>query len=139
MRLINRPCQDTDRSDMLRRLLKARAERDGRLRSSKPLSESRIRRIHAVALSALADTVPHTLPYNPAATVRPGGRRGARKVKPLLWSAPRVERWRETSEIPAPVMVWTREQCGAFLDYLTGQDDPPRPAERLFALFQLAA
>lgn len=139
MRLINRPGQDADRSDMLRRLLRARAERDGKLRSSKPLSESRVRRIHAVALSALADTVPHTLAYNPAAVVRPGGRRGARKVKPLLWTDPRVERWRETGQIPAPVMVWTRDQCGAFLDYLAGQDEPRRPPERLYALFQLAA
>ncbi len=77
MRLINRPGQDADRGDILRRLLGARAERDGRLRSSKPLPEARIRRIHAVALSALADTVPHTLPYNPAATVRPGRPNGS--------------------------------------------------------------
>lgn len=33
-------------------------------------------------------------------------------------------------------MVWTCDQCGAFLDYLAGQDDPPQPPERLYALFQ---
>jgi integrase len=39
--------------------------------------------------------------------------------------------WRETGEIPAPVMVWTQDQCGLFLDSIGG--------ERLYALFHLAA
>ena len=38
---------------------------------------------------------------------------------------------RETGEIPAPVMVWTRDHCGAFLDSIE--------AERLYSLFELAA
>jgi integrase len=139
MRLINRPGQDAERGELLRRLLAARSERDGRRISTRPLSEARIKRIHAVALSALADAVPHTLPYNPAAAVKPGGKRGGRKLRPLLWTAPRVERWRQTGEIPAPVMVWTAAQCGAFLDSLGATDDPPRAAERLYALFHVAA
>jgi hypothetical protein len=92
MRLINRHGQDDDQSDLLRRLLKARSERDGKRISSRPLSEARIKRIHAVALSALSDAVPQTLPHNPAASVKPGGKRGARKVRPLLWTEARVER-----------------------------------------------
>jgi integrase len=56
-----------------------------------------------------------------------------------LWTAPRVERWRESGEIPAPVMVWTREQCGAFLDSLLPAADPPYKGERLHALYQVAA
>lgn len=72
---------------------------------------------------------------NPAAAVRLGGKRGARKVRPLLWTEPRVERWRETGEIPASVMVWTAAQCGAFLDSLEASERP----ERLYALFHLAA
>jgi len=139
MRLINRPGQDDDHSDLLRRLLKARSERDGRRISTRPLSEARIKRIHAVALSAMADAVPHTLPYNPAGLVKLGGKRGARKVKPLLWTAPRVERWQQTGQVPAPVMVWTAEQCGAFLDSLEAGEEPKREAERLYALFHLAA
>jgi len=139
MRLINRPGQAAEKGDLLRRLLKARSERDGKRVSTRPLSEARIKRIHAVGLSALSDAVPHTLPYNPAAAVKPGGRRGGRKVKPLLWTAPRVERWQETGEIPAPVMVWTREQCGAFLDSLEASEEPKREAERLYALFHVAA
>jgi len=139
MRLINRPTQDENQSDLLRRLLEARSKRDGKRVSSRPLSEARIKRVHAVALSALSDAVPQTLPHNPAATVRLGGKRGARRVRPLLWTAARVERWKQTGEIPAPVMVWTTAQCGAFLDSLEASESPPRPAERLYALFHVAA
>ena len=139
MRLINRPAQDENQSDLLRRLLEARSKRDGKRISSRPLSEARIKRIHAVALSALSDTVPQTLPHNPAATVRLGGKRGARKGRPLLWTAARVERWKQTGEIPAAVMVWTAAQCGAFLDSLEASESPRRPAERLYALFHVAA
>jgi integrase len=139
MRLINRPGQDSEDGDLLRRLLAARSSRDGKRISTRPLSDARIKRIHAVALSALSDTVPHTLPYNPAAAVKPGGKRGGRKARPLLWTGPRAERWRETGEIPAPVMVWTAAQCGAFLDSLEASEEPPRDAERLYALFHVAA
>jgi integrase len=140
MRLINRPGQDTDPGELLRRLLAARSERDGKRVSTRPLSEARIKRIHAVALSALSDAVRvHTIPYNPAGTIRLGGKRGARRVRPLLWTDPRVERWRQTGEIPAPVMVWTGQQCGAFLDSLEATDHPARKAERLYALFHVAA
>ncbi len=83
--------------------------------------------------------MPHRLPHNPAAAVKLGGKRGSRKVRPLLLTAPRVERWRETGEIPAPVMIWTAAQCGQFLDSLTACQEPPREAERLYALFHLAA
>jgi len=139
MRLINRPGQDADNGDLLRRLLRARSERDGKRTSTRPLSEARIKRMHAVAHSALQDAVPQTLAHNPAAAVKLGGKRGARKVRPLLWTAPRVKRWQQTGEIPAPVMVWDAAQCGAFLDSLEACEDPPRKAERLYALFHVAA
>jgi integrase len=134
MRLINRPGQQGEKNETLRRLTSARAmvpHVAGRLASTRPLSESRIKRIHAVALSALSDAVPQTIPHNPAAAVKPGGKRGGRKVRPLLWTAPRVERWQQTGEVPAPVMVWTAAQCGVFLDSIV--------AERLYALFHLGA
>ena len=142
MRLINRPGQEQARSDMLRRLIEARVKvphLPGRVASTRPLSEARIKRIHAVALSALSDAVPQTLPFNPATSVKIGGKRGARKVRPLSWTGPRVQRWAETGEVPSPVMVWTAAQCGAFLDSLGASEDPPRQAERLYALFHLAA
>jgi integrase len=128
MRKINTPAADRGPSDLLRRLLDARATRDGKRISTRPLTDARIRRVLAVASSALGSLVPHTLPFNPAANVKAGK---GRRRKPLLWTAARVERWRETGEIPAPVMVWSREHCGAFLDSIDG--------ERLYALFELAA
>jgi integrase len=131
LRLINRPEQDGDRGDLLRRLLQARATRDGKKISTRQLSDARIKRIHAVGLSALSDAVPHTLPFNPAASVKPGGRRGTRKVRPLLWTAPRVEQWQKSGEVPATVMVWSAAQCGAFLDHAAD--------ERLYSLYHLAA
>ncbi len=126
MRRINTPATETDKSDLLRRLLAARATRDGKRISTRPLTEARIRRVRARV--ALSDLVPRVLPANPAA-----GKRTAkvRKVRPLLWTPPRVERWQQTGEVPSRVMVWSREQCGAFLDSIE--------AERLYALFHLAA
>ncbi|MDJ0383257.1 tyrosine-type recombinase/integrase [Streptomyces sp. G-G2] len=38
------------------------------------------------------------------------------KPDPLVWTPERVARWRETGEIPGPVMVWTPELTGEFLD-----------------------
>lgn len=66
------------------------------------------------------------LPVNPARGI--GGK--ARKTRPLLWTEPRVERWRQTGKRPAPVMVWSPLQCGTFLDSIE--------AERLYALYHLA-
>jgi integrase len=51
--------------------------------------------------------------------------------RPLLWTPGRVEAWRRTGVRPGPVMVWTPEQTGKFLD-ATYHD-------RLYALFHLAA
>ena len=128
MRRINRPEAGTDRSDLMRRLLAARATRDGLRYSTRPLTDSRIKRVLAVASSSLADLVPHVLAVNPAAAVKTGK---GRKVKPLLWTAARVERWHENGVIPGRVMVWSREQCGALLD---GAED-----DRLYPLFHVAA
>jgi integrase len=36
-------------------------------------------------------------------------------------------------------MVWTAAQCGAFLDSLEASEEPKHVAERLYALFHLAA
>ncbi|MEV6835005.1 tyrosine-type recombinase/integrase [Streptomyces sp. NPDC051133] len=38
------------------------------------------------------------------------------KPDPLVWTDERVARWRETGEKPGPVMVWTPQQTGEFLD-----------------------
>jgi len=54
-----------------------------------------------------------------------------KKVKPLVWTRPRVQRWLAKGEIPGPVMVWTPKQTGAFLDFIEG--------ERLYALYHVTA
>ena len=66
-----------------------------------PLTDARIRRMHAVLRAALNDC--ESLPVNPAAAVKFGK---PRKARPLLWTAARTERWAETDEIPAKVMAW---------------------------------
>ncbi len=66
--------------------------------------------------------------HNPASYVElPTGR----PPRALLWTEARVTRWRETGEIPSPVMVWTPAQLGAFLDH--AEPDP------LYPLFHLVA
>ncbi|MER5714904.1 tyrosine-type recombinase/integrase [Streptomyces sp. NPDC002132] len=40
------------------------------------------------------------------------------RPKPLVWTSERVEHWKRTGEKPGPVMVWTPEQTGAFLDFV---------------------
>ncbi|TMR90751.1 tyrosine-type recombinase/integrase [Nonomuraea basaltis] len=129
MRKINRPEADEDKSDLMRRLVDARAKRDGRRYSTRPLTAARIKRMHAVLSKALNDAVrAGKLTRNPASVVTFGK---TRRAKPLLWTAERVERWRETAKVPAKVMVWTQHQTGAFLDATEG--------EWLHPLFQLAA
>ena len=66
--------------------------------------------------------------FNPAAHVELDP---VRKPKALVWTDERVTRWRETGEKPSPVMVWTPQQTGAFLDHVT--DD------RLYAMWHLIA
>ncbi|MDI3421765.1 hypothetical protein [Streptomyces luteolus] len=49
--------------------------------------------------------------------------------KPLVWTDERVARWREIGEKPDPVMVWTPEQTGEFLDGVADH--------RLYPMFHL--
>jgi integrase len=120
MRLLNRPGEEEHPSELLRRLREARASRDGHRVSTRPLSEARIKRIHAVLTGALNDAVKGSkiLGANPADGIfktKGGGRKG--RAKPLLWTAERVEHWEKTGRVPAKVMVWTATQAGAFLDF----------------------
>ncbi|MBV9022310.1 MAG: tyrosine-type recombinase/integrase [Streptomycetaceae bacterium] len=67
-------------------------------------------------------------PFNPFEHVEllPGT-----KPKALIWTAERIARWRETGVKPSPVMVWTPEQTGQFLDFVAG--------DRLYPLWRLIA
>ncbi|GAA2789811.1 site-specific integrase [Streptomyces showdoensis] len=53
------------------------------------------------------------------------------RPKGLLWTDERVARWLATGFIPSPVMVWTLQQLGQFLD--------EAEAERLYSIFHVIA
>ncbi|MFJ8138894.1 tyrosine recombinase XerC [Streptomyces sp. NPDC096013] len=89
-----------------------------------PASRQAIRRTLRAALnSAIAQQL---ITFNPASHVE---LESGRRPKPLLWTDERVRRWRVTGQIPGPVMVWTPQQFGAFLDAAEG--------DRLYAIFHL--
>jgi integrase len=89
-----------------------------------PSTQQAIRRTLRAALnSAIAQQL---ITFNPASHVELAS---GRRPKPLLWTDERVRLWRRTGEMPGPVMVWTPQQFGVFLD--AAQDD------RLYALFHL--
>lgn len=132
---LNRPEEDKRPSEILHRLIEVRAPSPrpgattGTRKSRKPLSPMRVRRVHAVLNSALNAAVrSKKVPYKPAQHV-PLPR--YRRRKPLIWTAERVTRWQETGKIPGPVMVWTPQQTGAFLDFIAD--------ERLYPMFHLVA
>lgn len=137
MRKLNRPEEQGDRSEILRRLKDARATRDGKRLHSRPVGESRIRRVHAVLHGALTDAVKLSKirPDNPADGVwrSKGGKRKQGRARPLLWTAERVEAWEKTGAVPAKVMVWTADQTGNFLDFAEAS------GERLYPAFHLDA
>ncbi|MFJ4686234.1 tyrosine-type recombinase/integrase [Streptomyces sp. NPDC088789] len=53
------------------------------------------------------------------------------KPKALLWTDERITEWNRTGLRPSPVMVWTPEQLGTFLDHILGH--------RLEAMWRLLA
>ncbi|MQY04122.1 tyrosine-type recombinase/integrase [Actinomadura macrotermitis] len=135
MRQINRPAEEKRPTEMLRRLLAARATLKGERYSNRPISESRIKRVHIVLNAALNDAVKvsRILDENPAEGVfrSKGGAARKGRDKPLLWTDERVQHWEETGKVPGKVMVWTAAQCGAFLDFAEG--------DRLYPLWHLGA
>ncbi|MEU7581965.1 site-specific integrase [Streptomyces sp. NPDC041068] len=89
-----------------------------------PSTRQAIRRTLRTALNkAIAQQL---ITFNAAAHVE---LEAAARPKGLLWTAERIARWRETGEVPGPVMVWTPELLGEFLDAAEGH--------RLYALYHL--
>jgi integrase len=128
LRKINTPAEAEDRSELMRRLGAVRATArhlPGVRLSRRPLSEQTIARITAPLRTALGARGAK-LAVNPAA----GTAAAPAMPRPLVWTAARVEQWRLDGKRPAPVMVWTREQTGAFLDAVAG--------DRWYALWHLA-
>jgi integrase len=97
-------------------------------RHAAPLSPATLQRVRATVRRALNVAVrERVLPGNPAlGLILPDLRRS----RPTVWSATRIEAWRQTGWRPA-VSVWTPQLLGEFLDRVG--DDP------LYALWHLAA
>ncbi|MGW2276388.1 tyrosine-type recombinase/integrase [Streptomyces sp. NPDC001770] len=85
--------------------------------------------VKATLRAALNDAIgQQIITFNPAAHVEIDA---ARKPKALVWTDERVAKWRQTGEKPSPVMVWTPEHTGAFLDFVA--------EDRLYAMWHLIA
>jgi hypothetical protein len=87
-------------------------------------------RIRAVLRKALNDAIrtERLIDFNPAAHVElPSGKR----PKARVWTPAAVKHWKATGERPSPVMVWTPDLAGEFLDYAEAHDIVLYP---LFAL-----
>ncbi|TXS30772.1 site-specific integrase [Streptomyces sp. ms191] len=85
--------------------------------------------IKATLRAALNDAIgQQIITFNPAAHVEIDP---VRKPKALVWTDERVSKWEQTGEKPSPVMVWTPEQTGAFLDFVA--------EDRLYAMWHLIA
>lgn len=117
IRRINRGLVEREQSEMFKRLMAARADRDpesGEKYSTRPIGLSRLKKIIAVLRSSMTFLVQAgVLEKNPATNLpipQP------KKQKPLLWTEGRIAHWRATGVKPAKIMVWTPEQTGAFLD-----------------------
>lgn len=83
----------------------------------------------AILRAALNDAIgQQIITFNPAAHVEIDP---VRKPKALVWTDEHVARWQQTGEKPSPVMVWTPEQTGAFLDFVA--------EDRLYAMWHLIA
>ncbi|MFC8863112.1 tyrosine-type recombinase/integrase [[Kitasatospora] papulosa] len=85
--------------------------------------------VKATLRASLNDAIgQQIITFNPAAHVEIDP---VRKPKALVWTDERVTKWEQTGEKPSPVMVWTPQQTGAFLDFVA--DD------RLYAMWHLIA
>ncbi|GAA2021078.1 tyrosine-type recombinase/integrase [Catenulispora yoronensis] len=95
----------------------------------KPANAATRQRIRATLRTALtAACAQQLITVNVAALAE---LESGKRPKALVWTPERVERWRRTGEVPSPVMVWTAEQTGAFLQRAAGHE--------CFALFHLIA
>ena len=112
----------SDDDEILRRLIQAR-------RDARQISPARLRRIHDVLHAYLAQRArQEVIPATPAAHVQLAA---GRSPKALVWTEERIERWLRTGKRPSPVMVWTPEQTGLFLDFVA--------QDRHYALWHLIA
>ena len=119
-----------DRND---RIHTARASTDPQVRAAvrgmRPVGPATLHRIRATLRKALNDAIRRQLiTHNPAVHVELPP---ARRPKPVVWTDEHVTRWAQTGQPPSPVMVWTPEQTGHFLDSAA--------EDRLYPLYHLIA
>ncbi|MFD0393283.1 hypothetical protein ACFQ3Z_15730 [Streptomyces nogalater] len=76
-----------------------------------PATKQRIRATLRAALNAAIRQ--QLITFNAAEWVE---LESGKRPKAKLWTDQHVEHWRRTGERPSPVMVWTPEQAGVFLD-----------------------
>ena len=94
----------------------------------KPVGPSSRQRIRATLRAALNDAIARPelgLAFNAAAHVEIT----AKRPKPLVWTAERVQQWQQTGIRPSPVMVWTPDQTGQFLAHVAH--------DRLYAMWHV--
>ncbi|GAA2617194.1 site-specific integrase [Paractinoplanes durhamensis] len=93
------------------------------VRGMRATGPTTMQRIRATLRKALNDAISRNnnrlIDFNPAAHVELPP---ATQHKPRIWTKKAVDRWRETGEKPSPVMVWTPDQAGEFLDYAEAHD-----------------
>jgi len=90
------------------------------IRVTGPVMMHRIRATLRKALNDAIRTSNHRLiDFNPAAHVELAS---ACSPKARVWTDKAVQTWRATGEKPSPVMVWTPQQAGQFLDYAETHD-----------------
>ncbi|MFV2019388.1 site-specific integrase [Micromonospora sp. LOL_023] len=93
------------------------------VRGARTTGPSTMQRIRATLRKALNDAMARSnnrlIDFNPAKHVELPS---AKQPKPRVWTDRAVTQWRETGTKPSPVMVWTPQQAGAFLDYAQDHD-----------------
>ncbi|HEV2777890.1 MAG TPA: site-specific integrase [Actinophytocola sp.] len=90
----------------------------------RPVGPTSRQRIRATLRAAINDAITQQrCTFNPASHWQIP----AKKPRPIIWTAERVEEWRRTGLRPSPVMVWTPTLAGAFLDYVAEQDPDFEP------------
>ncbi|MFL4494709.1 tyrosine-type recombinase/integrase [Streptomyces sp. VTCC 41912] len=108
-----------------RQVLKAAiAEMDPFRRVATPATRQRIRSTLRAALNAAI--AQQLITFNPASHVE---LEAGKRPKALVWTEERILHWKRTGEKPSPVMVWTPEHTGLFLDHVA--------EDRLYALWHL--
>ncbi|GAB2835572.1 site-specific integrase [Streptomyces daliensis] len=110
-----------------RKVMKAAiAEMEPYRRIVGPATRQRVRSTLRAALNAAI--AQQLITFNPAAHVE---LEAGKRPKALVWTEERILHWKRTGERPSPVMVWTPEHTGRFLDHVA--------EDRLYALFHLVA